>query len=434
MGYNRPNACVGGGMIRGWARRATILLAAGALFAALIGCAPRATFDAHLGRLIAPYRFRLLQWEVAHLPQAFRAYPREDLSEGANAVRLYFALAQAVREQEQMIASQRGAERITCPHCEEYDLEALRKRYDALRPRVQGILAGQVEEVLRAEGAANPWGLWPGRILFPPVRFVLTEAPYTLIVSPRDRIESARQALLVSDLSLAHIEALERAVERLEAPWAPRGVSALVEEIGGFGGTFPSLVVESGSPRGTLETICEEWAHQYFAFTPLGFRYVLHLLGLRRDYEIARLNETAAGIVAKELRDEILQRYYPELAPRPEGTAPPALGEPAFDYNRFMRETRLEVDRLLAAGEIEEAEAYMEARRQQLLEEGYFIRRLNQAYFAFHGTYADAPTSVDPIGEEMRALRAQSASLAEFMQRASRLRSREDLQRALAGR
>ncbi|MBC7315695.1 MAG: hypothetical protein H5T70_04660 [Chloroflexi bacterium] len=98
-----------------------------------------------------------------------------------------------------------------------------------------------------------------------------------------------------------------------------------------------------------------------------------------------------------------------------------------------MRETRLEVDRLLAAGEIEAAEAYMEARRQELLREGYIIRRLNQAYFAFHGTYADAPTSVDPIGEEMRTLRAQSATLAEFIHKASRLTSRADLQRIIAG-
>ena len=422
-------------MIRRWAWARILLLATGILLVALAGCA-QAGFDAHLQRLVGPYRFRLLQWEIVHFPQALQVPHVPDLAEGATVVRTYFTLAQAAYEHEQMIAAQRGPERTTCPHCEEYELEALRKRLEALRPQVRGVLTGQVEETLRAEGLADPWGLWPWRkILFPPVRFILTEAPHTLIISPRDRIESVRQALLVSNLSLDHIETLERAVERLEAPWAPKGVSALVEEIGGFGGTFPTLVVESSSLRGTIETICEEWAHQYFAFTPLGFRYVLHLLGIRRDYEVARLNETAAGIVAKELRDQVLLQYYPDLAPKPqEKTAPlPAPSEKAFDFNRFMRETRLEVDRLLAAGEIEAAEAYMEARRQELLREGYIIRRLNQAYFAFHGTYADAPTSVDPIGEEMRALRTQSTTLAEFIRKASRLTSRADLQRMIAG-
>lgn len=397
-------------------------------------CAPEADFDAHLARLTAPFRFRFLQWEVQHLPQALMPIPKADPSEGAHAVRLYFELEQTIRSHKQMIAAQSGPERVTCPHCEEYELEALLKRQEALRPNVQAILARQVQTTLRAEGITNPWGLWPWRkMLFPPVRFVLSEAPHTLIVSPRDRIESIREVLLVSDLSLPEMEALERAVERLQASWAPKGTSALVEEIGGFGGTFPTLVVESGSIPGIIETICEEWVHQYLAFTPLGFRYILDLLGIHRDYEIARLNETAAGIVAKELRDQVLRHYYPDLAPSPlpesEAPSPPPQG--TFDFNRFMRETRLEVDRLLAEGKIEEAEAYMEIRRQRLLQEGYYIRRLNQAYFAFHGTYADAPTSVDPIGEEMRALRAQSASLAAFLREVSHLTSRRDLQRAI---
>ncbi len=48
-------------------------------------------------------------------------------------------------------------------------------------------------------------------------------------------------------------------------------------------------------------------------------------------------------------------------------------------------------DELLAAGKIEEAEAYMEARRQVFWDNGYAIRKLNQAYFAFYGAYADVP-------------------------------------------
>ena len=63
----------------------------------------------------------------------------------------------------------------------------------------------------------------------------------------------------------------------------------------------------------------------------------------------------------------------------------------------------------------------MEQQRQYIVANGYQIRKLNQAYFAFHGTYADSPTSVSPIGAMVRELRAQSATLQEFLATASRL-------------
>ena len=82
-----------------------------------------------------------------------------------------------------------------------------------------------------------------------------------------------------------------------------------------------------------------------------------------------------------------------------------------------MRTTRLHVDELLAQGQIEEAEAYMEARRQIFWENGYLIRKINQAYFAFHGAYADKPGApgADPVGPAVLALRARSSSLKEFL-------------------
>ena len=69
----------------------------------------------------------------------------------------------------------------------------------------------------------------------------------------------------------------------------------------------------------------------------------------------------------------------------------------------------------------------MEQRRQYLVENGYNIRKLNQAYFAFHGTYADAPTSISPIGIELRTLRSQSESLKEFLDTVVVMTSRQDL-------
>ncbi len=57
-----------------------------------------------------------------------------------------------------------------------------------------------------------------------------------------------------------------------------------------------------------------------------------------------------------------------------------------------------EARRLKAAGQpgeaqakIVEAENYMEERRQFINSHGYGIRKLNQAFFAFYGAYADQP-------------------------------------------
>ena len=85
-----------------------------------------------------------------------------------------------------------------------------------------------------------------------------------------------------------------------------------------------------------------------------------------------------------------------------------------------MHTTRLEVDRLLAAGEIDEAESYMETRRGFFWENGYQIRKLNQAYFAFHGSYAAEPGGATgeegaDLGDQLRTLKDQAPSYKSFM-------------------
>jgi N-acyl-D-amino-acid deacylase len=65
---------------------------------------------------------------------------------------------------------------------------------------------------------------------------------------------------------------------------------------------------------------------------------------------------------------------------------------------------------------------------------GYALRKLNQAYFAFHGSYATAASAVDPIGPKMTRLRRASPSLRAFLETVSRFTRVEDLDRALAGK
>ena len=99
-----------------------------------------------------------------------------------------------------------------------------------------------------------------------------------------------------------------------------------------------------------------------------------------------------------------------------------------------MHKTRVHVDELLAAGKITEAEQYMEERRQLFRENGFMLRRINQAYFAFYGAYADTPGGAageDPVGPAVRTLRSQSASLADFINRMAWMTSFTDLLKAI---
>jgi hypothetical protein len=99
----------------------------------------------------------------------------------------------------------------------------------------------------------------------------------------------------------------------------------------------------------------------------------------------------------------------------PPSPAPGTRSAPDLRFRAEMRQTRQEVERLLSEGLVDEAEAYMEQRRQLMGDLGYQIRRLNQAYFAFHGSYAESPAGDNRLGRLVRQLRAESPSLADFL-------------------
>ncbi|HEX2698572.1 MAG TPA: hypothetical protein VHM28_12755, partial [Anaerolineales bacterium] len=142
---------------------------------------------------------------------------------------------------------------------------------------------------------------------------------------------------------------------------------------------------------------------------------------------------------------EVMRRYYSDLAPAsvpdlnliafPQAHPNPGdLLRPPFDFRAEMHTTRVTADALLAAGKINEAEAYMEQRRQIFVRNGYAIRKLNQAYFAFYGAYADVPGGAageDPVGPAVRALRDQSKSLVDFVNRIAWMTSFDELKQAV---
>ena len=255
--------------------------------------------------------------------------------------------------------------------------------------------------------------------LFPPLNFNLEEPPHLLVISPRDRIFYLDRILLRQELSTQEMEEIEAQVDKL-------GLSSLVVSLGGFGATYPPIVDGNASLDFVINAAVEEWLHQYLAFRPLGFLYLLDSLGIKQDQDVIIMNETLAGMVSEEIGSQVYERYY-------------AAGEKtvadernsSFDFDTEMRLTRRNVDLYLAQGDIEGAERYMEERRQLFWSHGYRIRKLNQAYFAFHGIYGSDPASVSPIDADMKLLRAESPSIKDFLDKTSGMKSYTDLIEAL---
>lgn len=258
----------------------------------------------------------------------------------------------------------------------------------------------------------------------PPVQYHTTSMPYALVVSPRDVIRQDADISLLPDLTLDQIVALEDRVERR------LNQSALVVPVGGVG-VYPTMVMETNSLTWLSEVVAHEWIHNFLTLRPLGVMY-------DQSAELRTINETTASIAGKELGNLVIEFFYPALLPPPtqnieDDASDVQLAQepPAFDFRAEMHETRITADALLAEGRIEDAEAYMEQRRHLFVENGYNIRRLNQAYFAFHGAYADQPGGAageDPVGEAVRSLRVQSSGLEAFLKRISWVTSFERLQ------
>jgi len=264
----------------------------------------------------------------------------------------------------------------------------------------------------------------------PPVLYHVTDLPKNLIISPRNKILQEKSISLVTDIDPSEEIELESSVEE------NTGYSALVVPVGGVG-TYPTMVISTGNLLYLVDTVAHEWTHNLLVFRPLGWNY--------SDTSALRtMNETTASIAGEEISWSLIRRYYGDLL-RPEENfsyrtyeaniyAFKPVTQERFDFQKEMYLTRITVDDLLAKNEIDEAENYMEARRRVFWENGYKIRKLNQAYFAFYGAYADEPFSAagaDPVGNDVRILRARSRNLLSFIQKISWMSNYSQLEQAV---
>jgi len=295
------------------------------------------------------------------------------------------------------------------------DADAWLDERGAIENSVEKILEGRLTELAEDIGLTRDYGV---ELVWPPVDIEFEETPSVLVTSPRSEIRKESERLLQGDLPVERVQEIERRAE------SDGQTSALVVRIGGIA-MYPALIPPSDSYLSVLRDMAHEWMHHYLYFTPLGRRYYA-------NDELRTLNETLANLAGEELGDMLGQLYpLPEKQARADGGSERAAPDPAVDFTVEMRTLRRDVEAMLAEGRVEEAERLMEEKRAYLAEHGYYIRRLNQAYFAFHGAYADTPASIDPIGPKLEMLRERSGSVEVFVRAAQALRSEADLDRAL---
>jgi hypothetical protein len=285
---------------------------------------------------------------------------------------------------------------------------------------------GQLAESIiqnQTERSLIELGFGVGGQIFPPVLFKVSDLPLNLIISPRDEITTIKTISLNPGMDAVEKDTLENKI------YHQFDLSALVEPVGGLG-AYPAMIMRSRSLTWLTEVVAHEWLHNYLTFHPLGIRYF-------QSSDLRSMNETLANLAGKEIGRWTMINYYPELVSMVQFTGREAstvladFSGPPFDYQLEMRETRYVVDFLLAEGQVDRAEAYMESRRQYFWENGYRLRKINQAYFAFHGAYNDTPgggaAGTDPIGPAVQTLRANSSDLKQFIDRMKSLTSFEDL-------
>ena len=288
------------------------------------------------------------------------------------------------------------------------NLDQKKADQNRLAKLAEAVLQNQTEITLAKAG----FGL--GGQILPPVLYQVSDLPLNLIISPRTEIRNVLSLSLDPGLDAVEKDEIETGI------YKDYDLSALIEPVGGIG-AYPTMVMRTTDLNWLAETIAHEWIHNYLAFFPLGMRYYV-------NDQMRTINETTASLAGKEIGLDLIISFYPDRTPRyylqmPTYTTVLAEGAETlnpFDFRAEMHQTRVKVDALLAEGKVEEAEQYMEARRRFFWQNGYRLRKINQAYFAFYGSYNDTPgggaSGADPVGPAVQALRTRYSSLNEFLQ------------------
>ena len=387
---------------------------------------PDDTFHLSPGRATASqYMFSLARWEIANVPSKwlhmlYNLVPGRKPSRGERLELIdeYLRVSKKAEKEKDRLKGARvrggstldsGASKQSPLLSDDYFKELISAR-ERLRAKAEEAIEAEVSTVLIEEGLGSRFGL-----IFPPVDLRFTAPPTLLILSPRDRIHYQEGVLLDPDIPVLERDDLEQEI------MVDYDLSALVDNLAGLG-TYPSMVSDQYTLRTIVQTAAHEWLHHYFFFRPLG-------RNMRASADMFTLNETAADIAGRELGDAVFARMGGDLSISSGRYGPAEDRDPNF--TREMRKTRREAESLLAEGKVDEAEELMKQRWWFLALRGYGLRKLNQAYFAFRGNYAESPASLSPIGDELGELRAFLPDIGSFIRTVSGFGSYQELLQVL---
>ena len=376
----------------------------------------------------APYMFDIVEWHATNLlskwvHRAVSSLPWNSESEATRRMQVkeYFLLGEQLSAlRSDLVRAE--AQTPTGSSADVASLEADVARLTATRSKLRNDVEETLEATISAVIASEGFASWRALIL-PPVDIRLTAPPKLLVTSTRDRVQRIHDVLLDSSVRLSRRTVIEDKLLR------DSDLAALVIDIGGLA-TYPASLPTDQSMRRTLQITAHEWLHHFFFFRPLG-------QSMFESGDMQSLNETVATIAGREMGDRAFEMLGGKLDPTPSAAGDTVGngsqdGEESFNFGKEMRETRLRVDDLLRQGKIEQAESYMEERRRVFVENQFYIRKLNQAYFAFHGTYAVNPASVSPIGDQLREFRDLVPDLGAFVRKLSSVSSYQEFLDELA--
>ena len=368
-----------------------------------------------LDSTLAPYHWGLVEWEATHFLGKWRYRIRQVLpwhhppGKEEGLLESFFSLSRDIEKMERQLTSVRTESSFPQEELgySSKELKAFRWRQSQIRPQAEERLEGLISEVLAEQGFES----WIG-LIWPPVDVELISPPSVVILSPRHMIDRQRSINLRPNLRVEDMEAIEDKI------FEEQNLSALVVNVGGVA-AYPSIVTPDSGLRHALVTGAHEWVHQFWFFRPVGWNYW-------RDSDTTSLNETAADLAGREIGLQVYQRLSGTAIEANEG-----LVDGDFDFRKEMRTTRLTVEQLLDKGRVEEAEKYMEERRKLFVENGNFIRKLNQAYFSFFGAYGSNPASVTSINDEVKQFRASVDTIGDFIRELSRFSSYKEFKEYL---
>ena len=369
---------------------------------------------------VAPYQYSILDWELTHLPDKWThkiagLWPINSSAtqdEKLTQVEEFFNLGIKVHrlEQQTIFLNQTSEGQNPQPEVDPTlleDIGNIKERREFLQASVEETIERAIENTLKEEGLSFLIGV------FPPVDTVFTKSPHVLILSPRDRIERQQDILLNPGLSELEKEAIEDQIF-FQKP----ELSVYIADTGGIA-VYPSVVSDIYGLENATDISSHEWIHHWLLFRPLGQSFW-------NNTDMASLNETVATLAGKELGDKVFTSLTGKEVNQAMPPPSKLLDPDVFDFRAEMQQTRMQAEALLSAGNIEKAEEYMEERRLLFVANQYLIRKLNQAYFAFHGTYAASAASISPIGYQVQELRDRSESLENFLNTVSRFSTYEE--------